>query len=75
VGRRYYTNPQTMQDVTLRASGGAQVKLAQVAKVRVVRAAVRLIVRKASGRMVVMSNVRGRDRGSFVAEVQANIAR
>ena len=71
----YRANPQTMQDITLRAPGGAQVKLAQVAKVRVVRAAVEIDREKGQRRMVVMSNVRGRDLGSFVTEVQANIAR
>jgi cobalt-zinc-cadmium resistance protein CzcA len=39
----YRANPQTMQEITLRSPGGAQVKLAQVAQVRVVRA-----VKKAS---------------------------
>jgi cobalt-zinc-cadmium resistance protein CzcA len=71
----YRANPQTMQDITLRAPGGAQVKLNQVAQVRVVRAAVEIDREEGQRRMVVMSNVRGRDLGSFVTEVQANIAR
>jgi cobalt-zinc-cadmium resistance protein CzcA len=71
----YRENPQSMQDITLRSPGGAQVKLDQVAKVRVVRAAVEIDREEGQRRMVVMSNVRGRDLGSFVKEVQANIAR
>jgi heavy metal efflux system protein len=71
----YRTNPQTMQEITLRAPGGAQVKLSQVAEVRVVRAAMEIDREEAQRRMVVMSNVRGRDLGSFVKEVQAKIAR
>jgi cobalt-zinc-cadmium resistance protein CzcA len=69
----YRANPQTMQDITLRAQGGVQVKLSQVAKVRVVRAAVEIDREEGQRRMVVMSNVRGRDLGSFVKEVQSNI--
>ena len=42
---------------------------------RVVRAAVEIDREEGQRRMVVMSNVRGRDLGSFVTEVQANIAR
>jgi cobalt-zinc-cadmium resistance protein CzcA len=71
----YRANPQTMQDITLRAPGGAQVKLDQVAQVKVVRAAVEIDREEGQRRMVVMSNVRGRDLGSFVKEVQGNIAR
>jgi cobalt-zinc-cadmium resistance protein CzcA len=71
----YRSNPQSMQEITLRSPGGAQVKLDQVAQVRVVRAAVEIDREEGQRRMVVMSNVRGRDLGSFVKEVQANIAR
>jgi cobalt-zinc-cadmium resistance protein CzcA len=71
----YRANPRTMQDITLRAPGGAQVKLEQVALVRVVRAAIEIDREEGQRRMVVMSNVRGRDLGSFVKEVQENIAR
>ncbi|XWK69642.1 efflux RND transporter permease subunit [Tunturiibacter gelidiferens] len=71
----YRANPQSMQEITLRSPGGAQVKLDQVAQVRVVRAAIEIDREEGQRRMVVMSNVRGRDLGSFVQEVQANIAR
>ncbi len=71
----YRANPQTMQDITLRSEGGAQVKLSQVAQVRVVRAAIEIDREEGQRRMVVMSNVRGRDLGSFVKEIQSSIAR
>jgi cobalt-zinc-cadmium resistance protein CzcA len=71
----YRADPQSMQDIILRASGGAQVKLDQVAKVRVVRSAVEIDREEGQRRVVVMSNVRGRDLGSFVKEVQDNVAR
>jgi cobalt-zinc-cadmium resistance protein CzcA len=71
----YRANPKAMQDIALRAAGGAQVKLDQVAQVRVVRAAVEIDREEGQRRMVVMSNVRGRDLGSFVKEVQSNISR
>lgn len=71
----YRANPASMQDIVLRSEGGAQVKLSQVARVRVVRAAIEIDREEGQRRVVVMSNVRGRDLGSFVNEVQANIAR
>jgi len=71
----YRVNPQAMQEIALHAPGGAQVNLAQVAQVRVVRAAIEIDREEGQRRMVVMSNVRGRDLGSFVKEVQTNVAR
>jgi cobalt-zinc-cadmium resistance protein CzcA len=71
----YRSNPQAMTQIMLRSPGGEQVKLSDVAQVRVVRAAVEIDREEGQRRMVVMSNVRGRDLGSFVSEVQANIAR
>lgn len=71
----YRQNPQAMQAITLRSSDGAQVRLDQVAQVRVVRAANEIDREEGQRRMVVMSNVRGRDLGSFVKEVQQNIAK
>jgi cobalt-zinc-cadmium resistance protein CzcA len=71
----YRANPQAMEDITFRAPGGAQVKLSQVAQVRVVRAPEEIDREKGQRRMVVMANVRGRDLGSFVKDVQVSIAR
>lgn len=71
----YRQNPQAMQGIMLRSPDGAQVRLDQVAQVRVVRAANEIDREEGERRMVVMSNVRGRDLGSFVKEVQQNIVR
>ncbi|HEY1215946.1 MAG TPA: CusA/CzcA family heavy metal efflux RND transporter [Bryobacteraceae bacterium] len=70
----YRQNPQAMQAIMLRSPGGAQVRLDQVSQIRVVRAASEIDREEGQRRMVVMSNVRGRDLGSFVKEVQQNIA-
>ena len=58
----------------LRSPDGAQVRLDQVSQIRVVRTASEIDREEGQRRMVVMSNVRGRDLGSFVKEVQQNIA-
>ncbi|MHB1698618.1 MAG: efflux RND transporter permease subunit [Acidobacteriaceae bacterium] len=70
----YRSDPEAMQKITLRSTDGAQVRLDQVAHVRVVRASNEIDREEGQRLMVVMSNVRGRDLGSFVKEVQANIA-
>ena len=59
--KSYGVNPQAMEQITLCAPGGAQVKLDQVAQVRVVRAAIEIDREEGQRRMVFMSNVRGRD--------------
>ncbi len=71
----YRSNPLSMEDIVLHSPGGEQVKLGDVARVRVVRAAVEIDREEGQRRMVVMSNVRGRDLGGFVNEVQSRIAR
>ena len=71
----YRVNPESMQNIVLRSSDGALVKLSQVAQVLVVRAAIEIDREEGQRRAVVTSNVRGRDLGSFVKEVQHNITR
>jgi cobalt-zinc-cadmium resistance protein CzcA len=73
--QQYRSSPQAMQAITLRSPGGQPVRLDQVARVRVMRAAEEIDREEGQRRVVVMSNVRGRDLGGFVTEVQANIAR
>jgi cobalt-zinc-cadmium resistance protein CzcA len=75
VPERYRTDPDAMRAIQLRAPGGEQVTLEQVARIAV-RRGPELINREAGQRrIVVMSNVRRRDLGSFVAEVQSRIGR
>jgi cobalt-zinc-cadmium resistance protein CzcA len=71
----YRQDPDAMRDILLHAPDGEQVTLGQVANVSVNRAAQVINREEGQRRMVVMSNVSGRDLGSFVGEVQARIRR
>ena len=59
----------------LHAPNGEQVALGQVARIEVTRAAEKIEREEGQRRMVVMSNVRGRDLGSFVSNVRSKIDR
>jgi cobalt-zinc-cadmium resistance protein CzcA len=72
---RYRDDPGALRAVLLRASGGEQVTLGQVAQVEVKRGPEKIEREEGQRRIVVMSNVRGRDLGSFVAEVRTVIER
>ena len=72
---RYRTDPDAMRKIPLRAPGGEQVTLEQVARVEVRRGPELINREDGQRRIVVMSNVRGRDLGSFVAEVRSKIDR
>jgi heavy metal efflux system protein len=69
----YRRDPGAMRDILLQAPGGEQVTLGQVADVSVTRAAQVINREDGQRRIVVMSNVSGRDLGSFVGEVQNRI--
>jgi heavy metal efflux system protein len=71
---RYRTDPDAMRRILLRAPGGEQVTLDQVARVQVRRGPELINREDGQRRIVVMSNVRNRDLGSFVAEVRSKIA-
>src|SRR6202011_339413 len=70
---RYRTDPDAMRGILLRAPGGEQVTLDQVAKIEVTRGPERIEREEGQRRIVVTSNVRGRDLGSFVAEVRSKL--
>jgi heavy metal efflux system protein len=70
---RYRTDPDAMRSILLRAPGGEQVALDQVAKVEVTRGPEKIEREEGQRRIVVMSNVRGRDLGGFVAEVRTKL--
>jgi cobalt-zinc-cadmium resistance protein CzcA len=72
---RYRTDPDAMRKIMLRAPGGEQVALEQVSRVEVRRGPVLINREQGQRRIVVMSNVRNRDLGSFVAEVRSKIDR
>jgi heavy metal efflux system protein len=71
---RYRTDPDAMRSILLRAPGGEQVSLDQVAKIEVTRGPEKIEREEGQRRIVVMSNVLGRDLGSFVAEIRSRLA-
>ncbi len=72
---RYRTDPDAMRRIVLRAPAGEQVTLDQVAHIQVQRGREAIDREEGQRRIVVMSNVSGRDLGSFVSEVRAKIDR
>ncbi|WP_260706613.1 efflux RND transporter permease subunit [Edaphobacter flagellatus] len=72
---RYRTDAQSMSEIPLHAPGGETVTLGQIADVLVSRGAEKINREQGQRRIVVMSNVRGRDLGSFVEEVQQKVGR
>jgi cobalt-zinc-cadmium resistance protein CzcA len=70
---RYRSDPDAFRNILVHAPKGEQVALGLVADVEVTRAAEKIDREEGQRRIVVMSNVRGRDLGSFVAEVQSRI--
>jgi cobalt-zinc-cadmium resistance protein CzcA len=72
---RYRTDSDAMRAILLRAPAGEEVALEQVADISVTRGPVKIERDDGQRRVVVMSNVRGRDLGSFVDEVRSRIER
>ena len=75
LAENYRSDPDAMRKIMLRAPGGEQVALEQVSHVEVRRGPVLINREQGQRRIVVMSNVRNRDLGSFVAEVRSKIDR
>jgi heavy metal efflux system protein len=71
--QHYRTDPDAMRRIVLRAPAGEQVTLDEVSKVEVRRGPELINREQGQRRIVVMSNVRSRDLGSFVAEVRSKI--
>ena len=70
---RYRADPDAMRTIQLRAPAGEMVALEQVAHIAVTRGPEKVEREEGQRRTVVMSNVRGRDLGSFVNEVRSKI--
>ncbi|MEW6126001.1 MAG: CusA/CzcA family heavy metal efflux RND transporter [Acidobacteriota bacterium] len=66
---------EAIADLQLTAPGGERLSLAQVAKITVVNAPEIINHENSQRRIVIQSNVRGRDIGSFVGEAQKAIDR
>jgi heavy metal efflux system protein len=71
----YRRDPEAVRRILLRAPGGEQVSLGEVARIEVTRGYEKIERESGQRRIVVMSNVRGRDLGSFVAEVRSKLDR
>lgn len=67
---RYRADDQAIRELLLFAPGGERVPLGQVARVTMARGPEIISREDGQRRIVVQSNVRGRDLGSFVAEAQ-----
>jgi cobalt-zinc-cadmium resistance protein CzcA len=72
---RYRTDASSLRSIVLKAPAGEYVTLGQLARVDVTRGAEIINREEGQRRAVVMSNVRGRDLGSFVAEVRSRLER
>jgi cobalt-zinc-cadmium resistance protein CzcA len=72
---RYRSDIEAISSALLFAPGGERVMLGQVARVYVARGPEVVNRENAQRRVVVQANVRGRDLGSFVAEVQERVRR
>lgn len=71
--QRYRNDLRALGDLQLQAASGERVRLNQVARISVQQGPEVLNRESAQRRIVVQSNVRGRDLGSFVAEAQARM--
>jgi cobalt-zinc-cadmium resistance protein CzcA len=71
---RYRTDPASVRGIALRAPEGAFLTLGELAKVEVKRGPEAINREEGQRRVVVISDVRGRDLGSFVAEVRAKLS-
>ncbi len=71
--KHYRDSPQSLEQILLTAPGGERVALADVADVELTRGPEVVARENGNRRIVVQTNVRGRDMGSFVAEAQDKI--
>ncbi|MBI3476322.1 MAG: efflux RND transporter permease subunit [Acidobacteria bacterium] len=72
---RYRSDPDAIRRIVLRAPGGEQVMLSELARIEVNRGAEKINREEGQRRVVVMANVRGRDLGGFVSEVRSKLGR
>lgn len=70
----YRTDPERIAPMTIPTSGGQRLPLSRVADLRIVEGPSTINREWGKRRIIVQSNVRGRDVGSFVSEVQERLA-
>ncbi|WP_026611789.1 efflux RND transporter permease subunit [Methylocaldum szegediense] len=71
---RFRNNPQAIEQILLKSPNGALVPLGDLATITVVDGPAQISRDDARRRLVIGANVRGRDLGGFVAELQKAIA-
>ncbi len=69
----YRGDPEAIGRILVPAPGGAQLPLAQLADIRSIEGPVQLSRENGEGRTVIQANVRGRDLGSVVEELQKKV--
>lgn len=73
LGKQYRDDPEAIERVTVESPGGANIPLAQLAKIESTEGPVQISRENGQRRVVIQSNVRGRDLGSFVEDVKRTI--
>ena len=70
---QYRNTPEGLGSITVPSASGARVALAELAEIRMESGPVQVSRERAQRLVIVQANVRGRDLGSYVADVQAAI--
>jgi heavy metal efflux system protein len=71
----YRRDPDSLSDILIPAPGGERVRLGQLAKIQVVPGPELISRENGQRRLVVQTNVRGRDLGGFVAEARQKLGK
>ena len=71
---QYRSNPEAVRNILVPTTGGSVIPLSQVAEVRQVTGPIQINREKNQRRWIVQGNVRGRDLGGVVADIQQRIA-
>jgi heavy metal efflux system protein len=69
----FRNDPEAIGRITVEAPGGANVPLAQLANIESTEGPVQISRENGQRRIVIQANVRGRDLGSFVEEIQHKV--
>jgi cobalt-zinc-cadmium resistance protein CzcA len=73
LAKEYRADPEAIGRITVSAPSGAQIPLSQLASITSTEGPVQVSRENGQRRVVIQSNVRGRDLGSFVEEVKDKI--
>ncbi len=69
----FRNDPENLKSLQIKTPQGELVRLDQVAEIRTIRGPIIINREEAHRRVVVMSNVEGRDLGSFVKDAESNV--